>query len=91
MKPKKMIMDTWNRMQKGFLYQYKQRRLTKRFQRSLWITQIQAAVTPFSYNQAISSWKLQKILLNRKMLASLAQTEIHVFHHLYQFIKKRHE
>ncbi len=62
-------------------YAYAGRKLRKRDTRRLWITRINAALTPLnlSYSQFINGLKKAKIELNRKILADLALTDPETF------------
>ncbi len=62
-------------------YNYRDRKVTKRRIRSLWIVRLTAAVRSqgFSYSRFISCLKNKQIELNRKMLADLAATEPKAF------------
>ena len=58
----------------ALLYSYRGRKERKRFFRRLWITRIGIATKLYgiSYSQFINHLKVNKILLNRKMLSHLA-------------------
>jgi len=62
-------------------YAYAGRKLRKRDMRRLWITRINAALTPYnlSYSKFISGLKKAKIELNRKILADLAISDPNTF------------
>lgn len=62
-------------------YAYAGRKLRKRDMRRLWITRINAALTPynFSYSKFINNLKKAKIELNRKILADLAVSDTDTF------------
>jgi large subunit ribosomal protein L20 len=66
---------------KALSYQYRDRRNKKRDFRSLWITRINAAVTPFglSYSRFMGGLKKAGITLDRKILAELAVSEPKAF------------
>lgn len=66
---------------KALSYQYRDRRNKKRDFRALWITRINAAVTPFglSYSRFIGGMKKAGITLDRKVLAELAVSEPKAF------------
>jgi large subunit ribosomal protein L20 len=59
---------------KALKYQYRDRRVRKRFMKSLWITRINAAarLNGLSYSRFSNALKKANIVLNRKMLADLA-------------------
>lgn len=63
-----------NAVEKGLVYQYRDRKQKKRNFRSLWITRINAGVRPFgmSYSEFIGKLGAKGITLNRKVLADLA-------------------
>jgi large subunit ribosomal protein L20 len=62
---------------KALSYQYRDRRNKKRDLRGLWITRINAAVTPFglSYSKFMGGLKKSGVLLDRKILAEIAVNE----------------
>lgn len=66
---------------KALSYQYRDRRNKKRDFRALWITRINAAVTPFglSYSRFMGGMKKAGITLDRKVLAELAVSEPKAF------------
>ena len=66
---------------KALSYQYRDRRNKKRDFRALWITRINAAVTPFglSYSRFMGGLKKAGIALDRKILAELAVNEPKAF------------
>jgi large subunit ribosomal protein L20 len=66
---------------KALSYQYRDRRNKKRDFRALWITRINAAVTPFglSYSRFMGGLKKAGITLDRKILAELAVNEPKAF------------
>ena len=66
---------------KALSYQYRDRRNKKRDFRALWITRINAAVTPFglSYSRFMGGMKKAGITLDRKILAELAVNEPKAF------------
>ncbi len=74
---------------KSLAYAYRDRRTKKREKRKLWITQINAAVRSqgLTYNQFIKKLKDNKIELNRKILADLAQSNPEVFKKIVEKIK----
>ena len=59
---------------KALKYAYRDRRMTKRNMRRLWIVRINAAVRKqgMSYSRFVNACKKADILVNRKMLADLA-------------------
>lgn len=71
-------------------YAYVGRKLRKRDMRRLWITRINAALTPYeiSYSRFINGLKKAKIELNRKILADLAVTDSEVFKKIVDKVKK---
>jgi large subunit ribosomal protein L20 len=66
---------------KALSYQYRDRRNRKRDFRALWITRINAAVTPLglSYSRFMGGMKKAGIVLDRKILAELAVNEPKAF------------
>jgi len=63
-----------NAVEKGLLYQYRDRKNRKRAFRRLWIVRINAAarLNGTTYGALIHGMKLQNMEINRKMLADLA-------------------
>jgi large subunit ribosomal protein L20 len=73
----------------AFSYSYRDRRTKKRDFRRLWQTQIGAASKQLgiSYNKFTHGLKKNKIELDRKILAQLAQTRPEIFQKLVEKIK----
>lgn len=74
---------------KAGLHAYRDRRRKKREFRSLWITQLNAAVRAedLKYSEFVNGLKKAKIELNRKILAELAQKEPVEFHRIVEKAK----
>lgn len=70
-------------------YAYAGRKLRKRDMRRLWITRINAALTPYdlSYSKFINGLKKAKIELNRKILADLALSDSEAFKTIVDKVK----
>ena len=70
-------------------YAYHGRRLRKRDLRRLWITRLNAALTPhkISYSRFINSLKTKKITLNRKILSELAIHQPKTFNSIVDSVK----
>ncbi|MFU8811372.1 MAG: 50S ribosomal protein L20 [Balneolaceae bacterium] len=70
-----------NAVEKGLLYQYRDRKNRKRAFRRLWITRINAAarLNGTTYGKLIHGLKENGIELNRKMLADLAVRDPEAF------------
>ena len=66
---------------KALKYAYRDRRMTKRNMRRLWIVRINAAVREqgISYSRFVNACKKADILVNRKMLADLAVNDPEAF------------
>ena len=66
---------------KAGTYAYRDRRVKKRDFRALWIVKINAAVRNFnlSYSDFIKKLSVKKIIINRKLLADLAEHEPKAF------------
>ena len=66
---------------KALKYAYRDRRTTKRNMRRLWIVRINAAVRApgRSYSRFVNDCKKADIIVNRKMLADLAENEPEAF------------
>jgi large subunit ribosomal protein L20 len=70
-------------------YATRDRRDRKGDFRALWNTRINAGVRKFgmSYSKFINAMKNKKVILNRKMLAELAVSDMNAFEKLVQFVK----
>lgn len=79
---KEALLHAWSHAFRG-------RKEKKRDYRALWQTQINAAVRPYglTYGKFIAGLKKQKIILDRKVLANLAQAEPKVFEKIVEKIK----
>jgi len=66
-----------NAVEKGLLYSYRDRKAKKREFRKLWIQRINAAarIHGISYSQFINKLKINKISIDRKVLADLAMND----------------
>ena len=75
---------------KKLKYQYRDRRVLKRYMRSLWIVRINAAVRELglSYSKFMNMLKKADIQVNRKMLAELAVNEPEAFKVLVEEAQK---
>jgi len=71
-------------------YAFAGRKLRKRDMRRLWITRINAALTPYeiSYSKFINGLKKAKIELNRKILADLALSDPKTFKTIVEHVKR---
>jgi len=74
---------------KGMMYSYRDRKARKRNFRSLWIARINAAcrLNGISYSRFIQGLKKAKILLDRKVLAELAVSDMKAFAKLVETAK----
>jgi len=70
-----------NTLEKGLLYQYRDRRNRKREFRKLWIIRINAAarLNGVTYSQLMGAMKSNNMEINRKVLADLAVREPEAF------------
>lgn len=70
-----------NAVEKGLLYQFRDRRNRKREFRKLWVTRINAAarLNGISYSRLMGAMKTKNIEIDRKMLADLAVHEPETF------------
>ncbi|MCH2449467.1 MAG: 50S ribosomal protein L20 [Gracilimonas sp.] len=70
-----------NAVEKGLLYQYRDRKNRKRNFRRLWITRINAAsrLNGTTYSKLIHAMKQKDMQLNRKVLADLAVHDADAF------------
>jgi len=75
---------------KAGVHAYRGRKVKKRVNRGLWQIQINAAVRPLglSYSRFINLLKINKIELDRKVLAGLAQDHPTVFEKIVDSVKK---
>ncbi len=78
-----------NHVEKGLLHAFRDRKLKKRTFRSLWIVRINAAARQhgLSYSQLMNGLKQKGVVINRKVLASVAVENPGVFAELVNFIK----
>lgn len=79
-----------NAVEKGLVYQYRDRKTKKRNFRSLWIQRINAGARQhdMSYSVFMGAVKSSKIELNRKVLADLAMNHPDAFKAVVQKVKK---
>jgi large subunit ribosomal protein L20 len=70
-----------NAVEKGLLYQYRDRKNRKRAFRRLWITRINAAarLNGTTYSKLINGMKSNEMEINRKMLAEIAVRDPETF------------
>ena len=75
---------------KAWRYAYRDRKAKKREFRALWQTKINAACRNYgaSYSKFIDGLKKNKIELNRKILAELAQNHPKIFKEILEKVKK---
>ena len=73
----------------GLRRKFEGRKEKKRVMRGLWQVKINAAVRPLglNYNQFISGLKKKGIMLDRKVLADLAEHEPKVFERVVEMVK----
>lgn len=78
-----------NAVEKGLTYAYRDRRNKKRNFRSLWITRINAAARlhGLTYSELISKLKVNKIEINRKVLADLAMNNPMAFAEIIKSVR----
>ena len=76
-------------VQKGMYYSYRDRKQNKRNFRSLWIARINAACREcgISYSKFIAGLDKAKIVLNRKILAELAVSDMKAFAKIVESVK----
>lgn len=79
---KEALLHAWTHAFEG-------RKDKKRVFRSLWTVKINAAVREegMSYSQFINALKKKKVMLDRKILAELAENEPEVFKKVVAFVK----
>lgn len=78
-----------NHVEKGLTHAYRDRKLNKRNYRNLWIVRINAAARQhgLSYSQLMHALKVKGVVINRKLLASLAVDNPTVFADLVKFVQ----
>lgn len=76
-----------NAVEKGLVHAYRDRRLKKRSFRQLWIVRINAAARQngTTYSKLINSLNDKGVIINRKILASLAVENPNAFSELVKF------
>jgi len=86
---KNVLTVAKNSLEKGLQYAYRDRRTKKRTFRSLWINRINAAVREYnmSYSEFIGALKINKIDINRKVLADLAMNNPEAFKAIVEQVK----
>jgi large subunit ribosomal protein L20 len=74
---------------KALKYQYRDRRVRKRFMKSLWITRINAAarLNGLSYSRFSCALKKANVVINKKMLADLAVRDPKAFTKVVETVK----
>lgn len=75
---------------KAGVHAYRDRKKKKRVNRGLWQIQINAAcrANGLSYSKFINLLKVNKIEMDRKVLANIAGTQPKVFAHIVEQVKK---
>ena len=76
-----------NHVEKGLVHAYRDRKLKKRIFRQLWIVRINAAarINGTTYSKLIHSLQSKGVIVNRKILASLAVENPSAFTELVNF------
>ncbi|HEY7750751.1 MAG TPA: 50S ribosomal protein L20 [Ignavibacteriaceae bacterium] len=79
-----------NTLEKGLLHSYRDRKLKKRNYRQLWIARINAAarIHGTTYSKLINALKVSGVIINRKILASLAVENPDAFSEIVKFASK---
>lgn len=87
---KKCFKISIAKVEKSFLYSYKDRKIKKRNFKSLWIQRINASTRFYniSYSYFINKIKSLNIFLNKKILSELSIFKPHIFHYLVRKIKQ---
>lgn len=85
----KLLRTAKDSVEKSLQYSYRDRRVRRRNFRKLWITRINAAVRPFgfSYSKFINQLNINKIKLNRKVLADIAVNDPETFENIVNDVK----
>ena len=70
-------------------YAYNDRKVKKRTNRGLWLIRINAAVREYglSYSKFVDSLKKKNIIINRKVLSELAQSNPEIFKNIVETVK----
>lgn len=78
-----------NKVEKGLVYAYRDRKAKKRTFRALWIQRINAASRQhgMSYSEFIGKLNASDIKLNRKVLADMAMNEPEAFNEIVSKLK----
>jgi large subunit ribosomal protein L20 len=79
-----------NSIEKGLVHAYRDRKAKKRTFRQLWITRINAAarLNGTTYSRLINALQKKGVLINRKVLASLATENPESFAEIVKFAVK---
>jgi large subunit ribosomal protein L20 len=79
-----------NSVEKGLVHAYRDRKLKKRTFRQLWITRINAAarMNGTTYSKLMNALQQKGVLINRKVLASLATENPESFAEIVKFAVK---
>ena len=87
---KNTIRIARNRVEKALQYAYRDRKAKKREFRELWIQQINAATREHGvkYSEFMHGLKEENVVVDRKILAELAQTEPYSFKALVDQVKR---
>ena len=87
---KNTIRAARNRVEKALQYAYRDRKAKKREFRELWIQQINAATREHGvkYSEFMHGLKEENVVVDRKILAELAQTEPYSFKALVDQVKR---
>jgi len=77
-------------VEKGLLHAYRDRKLKKRTFRQLWIIRINAAARQngTTYSKLINALNKKGVIINRKILASLAVDNPEAFAQIVKFVTK---
>ena len=79
-----------NSLEKGLVHAYRDRKVKKRTFRQLWITRINAAarINGTTYSRLMNALQKKGVLINRKVLASLATENPDSFAEIVKFAVK---
>jgi large subunit ribosomal protein L20 len=86
----KLFRTATETVDRALKFAYRDRKVRKRTFRSLWIMRINAAARlhDLSYSRFMNGLKKANIILDRKVLASLAMTDPQAFARLAQIVKE---
>ncbi len=87
---KKLIRQATEAVHKAGVHAFRGRKVKKRINRRLWMIRLNAILKDYdlNYSKFIHLLKSKKIILDRKILSTLAQKNVNLFNQLIKEIKK---